>query len=84
MESLRLYPVNPNAMERVVPTTGLQTQGFYLPPETVVRVPHYLLQRDPTVYGKDAEKFRPERWLEADADTKDRMEQGFMTVSSFT
>jgi cytochrome P450 len=71
-------------MERVVPSSGLNINGHYLPPGTIVSVPHYCVHRDTTTYGPNAEDFQPQRWLEADTQTLDRMDQSFMTVSTYS
>lgn len=81
-ESLRLHPINPTPMERVVPSSGLSIHGHYLPPGTIVSVPHYSVHRDTTIYGLNAEDFQPRRWLEGDTRALDCMDQSFMTVST--
>jgi cytochrome P450 len=70
-------------MERVVPAPGLQADGYMVPPGTIVSVPQYAAHRDKEVYGSDANVFRAERWLEADAPTLGKMDRNFLAVSSF-
>jgi hypothetical protein len=43
-------------------------------------VPQYVVHRDASVYGVDVDAFRPERWIEADAESKELMERNFMPV----
>jgi benzoate 4-monooxygenase len=38
--------------------------GQTFPPGAVLSVPTYTIHRDTTVWGDDAEDFRPERWLD--------------------
>ena len=67
-------------MERVVPSSGLQANGYMIPPKTIVSIPQYAVQRDVDVYGLDAKHFRAERWLEADAATLKKMDRNFLAV----
>ena len=69
-------------MERIVPEPGIESGGYAIPPGTVVSVAHYVTHRDPNVFGRDAEVFRPERWLEASPEALRRMEHNFMAVSN--
>ncbi|KAK6949033.1 hypothetical protein Daesc_009105 [Daldinia eschscholtzii] len=78
-ESLRLYPTNPNPMERVVPSGGLMSNGYHIRSGTIVSVPHYSTHRDPRIYGSDAERFNPDRWLNKNMSTKERMDRCFLT-----
>lgn len=40
--------------------------------KTVVGTSAWVIQRSPEVWGNDADKFRPERWLEKDGETDRR------------
>jgi cytochrome P450 len=64
-----------------VPPGGLQVDGYLIKEGTVLAIPQFLAHRDKMVFGADAELFRPERWLEADAAAVKAMDQNFMTVS---
>lgn len=79
-ECLRLHTSNCPPMERVVPSSGMKANGYYIPEGTVVSVAHYVTHRDPEVFGEDACQFRPERWLEADPSRLKRMENSFLAV----
>lgn len=62
-EGLRLGMANPTRLTRVVPTgKGLQVDGFFLPPGTVVGSAAYVLHHNPDVFPEPF-AFRPERWL---------------------
>ncbi|KAH3913400.1 hypothetical protein HBI56_083990 [Parastagonospora nodorum] len=69
MESLRLYPVFPIMGRSATQDTRLpvgggpnQDEPIFIPKGTVANMSWYALHRDPVVYGKDVETFRPERW----------------------
>lgn len=68
-ESLRLNPSLPSALPRCSPGEGekpLVLHGMTIPPNTEVASNPWITQRDPEVYGADAEEWKPERWLEAE------------------
>ncbi|KAK9777194.1 hypothetical protein AB5N19_12276 [Seiridium cardinale] len=73
-ESLRLNPPDPNLFSRVVPPTGKEIDGVQVPPDTEVATVSFIVQRDPKLYAPDPEVYRPERWLEADAQEASEME----------
>ncbi|KAF2996518.1 hypothetical protein E8E13_006109 [Curvularia kusanoi] len=62
-EAGRLHPSIGLPLERVVPRGGLQINGYYLPEGTIVGVNAWASQHDMTLFGRDADEWRPERWL---------------------
>ncbi|KAI5458779.1 cytochrome P450 [Mariannaea sp. PMI_226] len=63
-EALRILPGVSMTMERYVPRGGFTLpNGDYLPEGTIVGMNPYILGRNKSVYGEDADSFRPERWL---------------------
>jgi cytochrome P450 len=50
-------------MGRVVPKGGKVIDGHYIPGGTDVTSYSYVVQRDKSIYGDDADEFRPERWM---------------------
>jgi cytochrome P450 len=63
-ESMRLCPSAPNIFPRMVGEGGLDLFGRYAPAGSEVTCNPWFVARDKTLYGEDAEDFRPERWLE--------------------
>ncbi|KAI9654563.1 MAG: hypothetical protein M1831_005324 [Alyxoria varia] len=66
-ESFRLFPAVGLLLERQVPQAGAIVWGERVPAGTIVGCNAWVLHRRPDVFGEDAQEFRPERWLEADA-----------------
>ncbi|KAI0533240.1 cytochrome P450 [Xylaria digitata] len=69
-ESLRLYPPAAVTLDRVVPKGGMTVGPHYVPAGTVVGTSAWVIQRLPELWGPDADKFRPERWLEKDGESE--------------
>ena len=80
-EAMRMHPAVGQLLERLVPEGGANVAGVWLPGGTIVGVNPWVVSRDKSVYGADADKYRPERWLEADAASLKLMERNFLAVS---
>ncbi|KAK2735826.1 hypothetical protein FQN57_001103 [Myotisia sp. PD_48] len=63
-ETLRLHPAVPTGGYRDTPPEGMTIGGTYIPGNTTVVAPRYILQRLPSCYTH-AEKWIPERWTSA-------------------
>ena len=63
-EAMRLCPSAPNIFPRYVADPGLDLYGKFVPAGCEVSCNPYIVQRDPELYGEDADEFRPERWLD--------------------
>jgi cytochrome P450 len=69
-ESSRLRPLAAFSVPQAAPT-GRVVGGYYFPPGTNFIVDSYALNQRNEYWGKDAEKYRPERFLEGNG-VKDR------------
>ncbi|RYP17484.1 hypothetical protein DL767_010009 [Monosporascus sp. MG133] len=78
-ETLRLRPVTSFSLSRIVPSAnananadgageGLRLHGYAIPPGTAVGVQVPALHLNTEIFGPDAAVFRPERWLEGEAE----------------
>lgn len=65
-EGLRLQPPGTNLYARIAPKEGKAIDGHFVPGGTEITSYAYCVQRDRTLYGDDAEQFKPERWLESE------------------
>ncbi|KAJ6099461.1 cytochrome P450 [Penicillium canescens] len=77
-EALRLHPAVAAPLERVVPPEGATVGGHYLRAGTIVGMNPWVIHRDATIYGTDAEKFRPERWIDSSEEQLKLMGRYFM------
>ncbi|KAK0545320.1 hypothetical protein OC844_007367 [Tilletia horrida] len=81
-ESLRFHSTSGIGLPRLIPAPGTHVLGKFFPAGTVLSVPTYTIHRLPDWWGDDAEEYRPERWLEADADTLKRFERASNVFST--
>jgi cytochrome P450 len=65
-EGLRMYPPVTGLGSKQVPKGGDIINGLFVPEGTQVGTNFFGLMRSKSIWGIDAEVFRPERWLEAD------------------
>ncbi len=70
-EGLRINPPVAGTMDVVVPAGGDVLCGYTVPAGTEVGCSEFGVQSLSSVYGPDADVFRPERWLEAEAEEGD-------------
>ncbi|KAF2462959.1 cytochrome P450 [Lindgomyces ingoldianus] len=61
-ETLRLYPTIPVSSR--VATRDTSICGQYVPAGTLSFIVPWAINRNPRLWGEDAEKFRPERWID--------------------
>ncbi|KAJ5815613.1 hypothetical protein N7474_007390 [Penicillium riverlandense] len=66
-ETLRLKPNVPSGQSRVTPPEGLVIDGTWIPGNTIVIIPQYVIQRDERCFAR-ATEFLPERWLDEGKD----------------
>ncbi|KAG2419398.1 hypothetical protein HFD88_004194 [Aspergillus terreus] len=79
-EAIRLHPPFCLPLERVVPAEGVVVCGQYLAAGTIVGMNPYVVNRHRPTFGEDADDWRPERWLEGDAEHRRRLDASIMTV----
>jgi len=60
-ENTRLFPPVRGISSRRVPKDTV-IGDYRIPANTVIHINHYSMLHDPTIWGSDAETFRPERW----------------------
>ncbi|KAF2679697.1 cytochrome P450 [Lentithecium fluviatile CBS 122367] len=62
-EALRLHPAVGMSLPRTSPQGGIDIDGTYIPGGAVVGTNPWVIHRNTDVFGKDADAFKPERWL---------------------
>ncbi|KAL5431697.1 hypothetical protein PMIN06_012223 [Paraphaeosphaeria minitans] len=60
-ETLRLHPPVPSLQPRKTPSEGIVVDGMFIPGNTVVSCPQYVIGRSAVAY-EQPESFIPERW----------------------
>ncbi|GAB1744720.1 hypothetical protein NU219Hw_g2259t1 [Hortaea werneckii] len=65
-ESMRLHPSLGTGLPRVVPPSGAEIAGRWVPGNTTVIMNQNAVHLDPNVFGPDPKAFVPERWLNED------------------
>ena len=71
-EALRCHPVTGLPMQRLTPPEGATIAGTFIPGGSTVGISAWVAQRNQAVFGQDADRWRPERWLEPGAAETDR------------
>lgn len=79
-EAMRCHPGVSFPLERVVPEGGTVLCGSHLDAGTIVGINPAVMHHDQTIFGEDAAKFRPERWIESDEKDIKNMDRHLMTV----
>ena len=73
-ECLRFESPAQTILPRYISSGGLQYNGSLIPAGTEMAASPYIIHRNRTIFGDDADTFRPERWLES-AERNARMEK---------
>ncbi|EME86539.1 uncharacterized protein MYCFIDRAFT_60376 [Pseudocercospora fijiensis CIRAD86] len=73
-ECQRMWPNIAVSIPRDVPAGGIEIDGYFIPEGYTVGMNSKVLGWSGEVFGREPERFRPERWLEADKAQRDSME----------
>lgn len=82
MEALRVHPAVGKPLTRVAGQGGLHVAGQYIPPGTEVGVNSWVIHNNEAIFGRDASRFRPERWLTDDPKERAFMERNFISFGT--
>ncbi|KAL4819371.1 cytochrome P450 [Aspergillus spinulosporus] len=66
-EGIRMHPITGVSFPRHAPSSGCEIAGYWIPGNARIGVNPTVIHFDKTVFGEDANVFRPERWIEAGA-----------------
>lgn len=79
-ETLRYHPAVSMTMERIVPEGGLNLpDGSHVPAGSFVGMNPYVVGRNKSIFGQDADEFRPDRWLKQKGESESAFEQRMRT-----
>jgi cytochrome P450 len=80
-EAMRIHPGVGYPLERYVPSGGLDIMGIHLPAGTEVSMTAPVIHQNKEIFGVDADRFRPERWIDSTPEQIKQMDRCNMTVS---
>jgi hypothetical protein len=82
-EAMRCHPAVAMLLERYVPEGGLALpDGSLVPAGSIVGINPYIVGRNKSVWGEDAEEFRPERWLRDETrETEDAFQERLLSMN---
>ncbi|KAJ5315081.1 cytochrome P450 [Penicillium atrosanguineum] len=81
-EAMRCHPGVSFPLERVVPEGGTVLCGVPLSAGTIVGMNPAVVHHDKTIFGDDAEAFRPERWINSSQEQIKLMDRHLMTFGN--
>ena len=64
-EAFRIHPAAGLPLERITPPQGIEIDGHFIPGGTIVGANAWVIHKREDIFGKDADNFVPERWLNA-------------------
>ncbi|KAE8363569.1 cytochrome P450 [Aspergillus caelatus] len=71
-EGIRMHPITGVSFPRHAPPAGCMIGGHYIPGNARIGVNPGVMHFNKTVFGEDADQFRPERWIDGDVSRMDR------------
>jgi cytochrome P450 len=74
-EGLRIHPPNVLLAYKQVPPEGDTIDGKFVPGGTNIAQNTWSLMRNKSIFGDDADVFRPERWLGITSEKRTEMER---------
>jgi cytochrome P450 len=83
-EALRMHAATGLPLWRIVPEGGVEICGQFFPAGTELGLNSWCAHFNESVYGPDAQQFRPERWIEAEkagGDTLKALDNYYLPVS---
>lgn len=81
-ESMRNQTIVGGPAERVVPSSGAEIAGTWVPGGTVVSVSQHVVNHDSAIWGPSPTSYNPDRWIEADEMQRRRMERASTSFSA--
>lgn len=79
-----MHPAVSFLLQRFVPDGGLDVGKYHIPAGTAVGISAWVIHQDKSIYGEDADTFRPERWVDAEPEQLKMMDRYFFSVSLLT
>ncbi|KNG89231.1 cytochrome P450 [Aspergillus nomiae NRRL 13137] len=71
-EGIRMHPITGVSFPRHAPSSGCMIGEHYIPGNARIGVNPGVMHFSKTIFGEDADRFRPERWIDGNASRMDR------------
>ncbi|KAL2275653.1 hypothetical protein FJTKL_01712 [Diaporthe vaccinii] len=85
-EGSRMHPSIIWQLPRKAPSEGINIEGHYISPSATVSMSPLAQNRCQAIFGKDADEWRPERWIAGEVNPPERikeMDKNLATVNSY-
>ncbi|KAL2848899.1 cytochrome P450 [Aspergillus pseudoustus] len=82
-EGSRIHPSIIYQLPRVTPAEGLNIEGYYTNASTTVSISPLAQNRCRAIFGEDANEWRPERWIEGEGNTLEKIRQMDKQLATF-
>ncbi|KAK4223066.1 cytochrome P450 [Podospora fimiseda] len=85
-EALRASSPVALGLERYVPKGGVTLpgeHGWFVPEGAILAFNPWVMNHNKMVFGEDADKFRPERWLKGDGETQKQYERRLVMMNNY-
>lgn len=82
-ESTRLHPSIQYQLPRYAPEGGVQIGEHFVPEKTVCAINPVAMNRCEEVFGPDAERWRPERWIASSVEDEERIRHMTSLLTTF-
>ncbi|KAF9874377.1 Cytochrome P450 [Colletotrichum karsti] len=82
-EGTRLHPSLVYQLPRKAPAEGFDIDGYFIDSTATVGTSAVAYNRCQAIFGEDADKWRPERWIEGEGNTIDRIKEMDKNLATF-
>ncbi|KAL4878055.1 cytochrome P450 [Aspergillus karnatakaensis] len=82
-EGLRLHPSIVYQLPRKAPEGGITIEGYYIHPSATVSMSPVAQNRCRSIFGEDADEYRPERWIEGEGSSGEQIKEMNKQLATF-
>ncbi|RHZ66779.1 uncharacterized protein CDV56_109393 [Aspergillus thermomutatus] len=82
-EGSRIHPSIVYQLPRLAPAEGLNIEGYYISPSATVSMSPLAQNRCWAIFGDDADEWRPERWIEGEGNSLEKIKEMDKQLATF-